>query len=249
MKKLPFVLALSFLAFYTLIYGQKKPSPKLSFSQSENLIFLDSETNQNTAVKFQALFTPDGCKKTNTIWSITGVQGKDWKIKSGSLDNDKVEIDFKKIGNYSLELTVVYTYSGDDPEEPEEDEIALEKEVAVTVTKNLDELTQLHADSSYLKLVRKADAYLVKPEYSTDPTPNIFLAKGYYGIYKKELDDPVVSDPWAATVDCIAAAVELDFNGIYNENIHKIWLNKFQEELLSNENRFSQLWELQSSQS
>lgn len=235
MRKLPFVLALSFLASFTLLYGQKTPSPKLSFSQSEKLIFLDSETNQNTIVKFNALFTPDGCKKTNTIWSFTGISGKDWKVISGSLDNDKVEIEFKKIGNYSFELTVVYTYSGDDPEEPEEDEITLEKEVAVTVTKNLDELTQLHADSNYLKLVKRASSYLVKPEYSSDPTPNIFLAKGYYGIYKKDLDDPIVSDPWAATVDCIVEAVELDFNGIYHVNIHKLWLNRFQNELFTNE--------------
>jgi len=235
MKKNSFVLALSFLGFCTLLYGQKIPSPKLSLAQSENLIFLDSETNQNRKVKFSAKFTPDGCKKTNTSWSITGIPGKDWKIVSGSLENDVVELEFKNIGNYSLELTTVYTYSGDDPEEPEEDEISIEKEVAVTVTKNLDELTQIHADSNYLKLVKKASSYLVKPEYSTDPTPNIFLAKGYYGIYKKELDDPVVSDPWAATIDCIAAAVELDYNGVYNVNIHKIWLNKFQNELLTNE--------------
>jgi len=235
MKKIPFVLALLFLASFTLVYGQKTPNPKLSFSQSENLIFLDSETNQNSIIKFRALFTPDGCKKTNTIWLITGVPGKDWKIKSGGLDNDEVEIEFNKIGNYSLELTVVYTYSGDDPEEPEEDEITVEKEMAVTVTKNLDELTQIHADSNYLKLVKRASSYVVKPEYGEDPTPNIFLAKGYYGIYKKDLNDKMVSDPWAAAVDCIAAAIELDFNGIYNASIHKIWLNRFQNELFTNE--------------
>jgi hypothetical protein len=238
MRKLPFVLALSFLASFTLLYGQKTPSPKLSFSQSEKLIFLDSETNQNSTVKFNALFTPDGCKKTNTMWSFTGTPEKDWKIKSGSLENDKVEIEFKKIGNYSLELTVVYTYSGDDPEEPEEDEITIEKEIAVTVTKNLDELTQIHADGDYLKLVKRADSYVVKPEYGEDPTPNIFLAKGYYGMYKEDLNDKVVSDreaAWAAAVDCIATAIELDFNGIYNVNIHKIWLNRFQNELFTNE--------------
>ena len=40
-------------------------------------------------------------------------------------------------------------------EEAEEDEVSIEAESILTVTKNLDELTQIHADSNYLKLVKK----------------------------------------------------------------------------------------------
>ncbi len=235
MKNLFFIGILLFSMIHMPSFGQEAPKPGLSYSQSESLLFLDSENGGTNAVKFKVQFTPDRCKKTETYWSFSGIEGKDWKVISGGLENDEVELEFKKVGNYSLELVVVYTYAGEDPEEPEEDEVSLEKEVAVTATKNLDELTQLYADKNYLKLVKRASSYLVKPEYSTDPTPNIFLAKGYYGIHKKELDDPIVSDPWAAAIDCISAAIELDFNGIYNVNIHKLWLNKFQEELFTNE--------------
>ena len=146
-----------------------------------------------------------------------------------------VKIKFKAVGIYSFTLTATYQYTMPGEEEAEEDEVSIEAESILTVTKNLDELTQIHADSNYLKLVKKASSYLVKPEYVEDPTPNIFLAKGYYGIYKKQLDDPIVDDPLSATLDCIAAAMELDLNGIYNVSIHKIWLNKFQSEWFNNE--------------
>ena len=74
----------------------------------------------------------------------------------------------------------------------------------------------------------------MKPEYVNDPTPNIFLAKGYYGIYRKELKDPVVTDPYEETINSIAAAIELDLNGIFNQKIHKMWLDKFQNDFLDN---------------
>jgi hypothetical protein len=118
--------------------------------------------------------------------------------------------------------------------EIEEDEVAFEQESIVTAANNLDELTQIHADSSFLKLVKKASDYRVKPEYVNDPTPSIFLAKGYYGIYRNELPDPIVSDPWEETLNSIAAAIELDLNGIFNEKIHKMWLDKFQNDFLNN---------------
>jgi hypothetical protein len=139
------------------------------------------------------------------------------------------------VGNYDVELAVSYTYKVDPKNgETEEGEISFEQEAIVTATKYLDELQQIHADSNFLKLVKKADAYLVKPEYVNDPTPNIFLAKGYYGIYRKELKDPVVTDPYEETINSIAAAIELDLNGIFNQKIHKMWLDKFQNDFLDN---------------
>lgn len=186
---------------------------------------------------FTSVFTNDGSKRGSTTWLFTGREGKDWKYISGDANSNDVEVLFLKVGNYSVELAVTYTYdvvlkSGET--EIEEDEVAFERESIVTAANNLDELTQIHADSNFLKLVKKASDYRVKPEYVNDPTPSIFLAKGYYGIYRNELPDPVVTDPWEETINSIAAAIELDLNGILNEKIHKMWLDKFQNDFFNN---------------
>ena len=235
MKFLILLFAISLPILFTSKVNAQVPNPALSYSQSERLVFLDNEKNDDNVVTFEAKFKPDGCKKTGVIWEFNGTPKKDWEIVNGSLETDVVKIKFKAVGIYSFTLTATYQYTAPGEEEAEEDEVSIEAESILTVTKNLDELTQIHADSNYLKLVKKASSYLVKPEYVEDPTPNIFLAKGYYGIYKKQLDDPIVDDPLSATVDCIAAAMELDLNGIYNVSIHKIWLNKFQSEWFNNE--------------
>jgi hypothetical protein len=238
MKILSFTLAIILQVVFISHVSAQNPNPSLSFNQSEKLIFLDNEEGKKNTINFTSNFKPDGCKNTSTLWEFTGLNGKDWKVVGGSLESDEVELEFKKVGVYSFTLTAVYTYSvqqKNGEQEEEEEEIGIEAESVITVTKNLDELTQLHADSNYLKLVKKASTYLVKPEYLEDPTPNIFLAKGYYGIYKKELDDPIIDDPLSATLDCISAAMELDFNGVYNVSIHRIWLNHFQKEWLETE--------------
>ena len=41
---------------------------------------------------------------------------------------------------------------------------SVEKENLITVTNNLDELTQIHADSNFIKLVKKSSDYSVKPK-------------------------------------------------------------------------------------
>ena len=235
MKFLILLSAISLPFLFTSKVNAQAPNPALSYSQSERLVFLDNEKNDDNVVTFEAKFKPDGCKKTGIIWEFNGTPKKDWEIVKGGLETDVVKIKFKAVGIYSFTLTATYEYTMPGEEEAEEDEVSIEAESILTVTKNLDELTQIHADSNYLKLVKKASSYLVKPEYVEDPTPNIFLAKGYYGIYKKQLDDPIVDDPLSATLDCIAAAMELDLNGIYNVSIHKIWLNKFQSEWFNNE--------------
>ncbi len=222
------------LCFLSKINAQE-PNPELSYTQSNQLIFLDNEAGNDNVISFEAKFKPDGCKKTDVLWEFNGIPKKNWEIVKGSLESDIVKIKFKKVGIYSFTLTVVYQYSVPGEEEAEENEISIEAESILTVTKNLDELTQLYADDEFQKLAKKASVYLVKPEYLEDPTPNIFLAKAYYGIYKEELVDPIVDDPLSATIDCIAAAMELDLNGIYSVSIHNIWLNKFQKEWFNNE--------------
>jgi hypothetical protein len=183
---------------------------------------------------FTSIFTNDGAKRGTTTWNFSGTEKKDWKyIEGNNANSENVEVEFLKVGNYSLELVVEYSYNTGE-EDDEEDEVALEQEYIVTAANYLDELQQIYADSNFLKLVKKASDYLVKTEYANDPTPSIFLAKGYYGIYREELTDPIVSDPWEETINSITAAIELDLNGIFNEKIHKMWLNKFQNDFLNN---------------
>lgn len=236
-------IALSLLVFLQLLFSSKvngqKPNPELSYTQSEKLIFLDNESGTPNSVIFKSKFKPDGAKRIGTLWEFSGVAGKDWKMIKGNLESEEVEIEFKKVGIYSFTLTSIYKYPVSGEEEDEEDEISIERENILTVTKNLDELTQIYADKDYSKLVKKANVYLVKPEYAEDPTPNIFSAKGFYGVYLEESHEKLgLGDKQAAlenAIECISAAVELDINGIFNVSIHKIWLNAFQNEWFENE--------------
>jgi len=236
MKITLIILSLGF-QIITLHLLAQAPTPSLSLKTSKNLVFLDAENNTEPTVKFTSIFKNEGSKRDVTTWIFSGRQGKDWEFVSGDANSENVEVKFMTVGNYDVELAVSYTYDvvlKNGETEIEEDEAAYEQEAIVTAANNLDELTQIHADSNFLKLVKKADAYLVKPEYVNDPTPNIFLAKGYYGIYRKELKDPVVTDPYEETINSIAAAIELDLNGIFNQKIHKMWLDKFQNDFLDN---------------
>lgn len=228
------VLLVQFSVLQTIAQA---PSPKLSVKHSKKLVFLDSETNKKPSVTFTSVFKNDGSKRGTTTWLFSGREGKDWKYIKGDAGAEEVEVLFLKVGNYSVEIAVTFTYDvvlKNGETEIEEDEVAFEQESIVTAANNLDELTQIHADSNFTKLVKKAEDYRVKPEYVNDPTPNIFLAKGYYGMYRNEIPDPIVSDPWEETINCIAEAIELDLNGIFNEKIHKMWLDKFQNDFLNN---------------
>ena len=137
---------------------------------------------------------------------------------------------------FSVSNTVTFSKSKtlkDGTTEEEEDEISVEKENLISVTNNLDELTQIHADSNFIKLVKKASDYAVKPKYANDPPPHIFLAKGYFGMYRKDIKDPAITDPLEEALGSTATAIEMDVNGIFNMSIRKIWLNKFQNEVVN----------------
>ncbi len=233
MKFKSFLIVL-FVQFSFLQIMSQTPKPKLSVKQSKNLVFLDSETNKKSSVMFTSIFANDGATRGKTTWTFSGTEKKDWKYIEGyNANSENVEVEFLKVGNYSLELVVEYSYNTGE-EDDEEDEVDYEQENIVTAANYLDQLQQIYADSSFLKLVKKASDYLVKTEYANDPTPNIFLAKGYYGIYRNKLPDPIVSDPWEETINSIASAIELDLNGIFNQKVHKRWLNKFQNDFLNN---------------
>ena len=224
------------LIFFIVLSNLVIAQPKLSFSESNQILILDDENEKTSLVTFKSNFTNDGTKKLSTLWSISGTKDKDWEFVTGNEKSDQITVEFNKVGIYSISLVVAFSKTKtlkDGTTEEEEDELSVEKENLITVTNNLDELTQIHADSNFIKLVKKSSDYSVKPKYANDPTPHIFLAKGYFGMYRKDLKDPAIPDPLEDAIASTATAIEMDLNGIFNMTIHKIWLNKFQNEVVS----------------
>jgi hypothetical protein len=224
------------LIFFIVLSNLVIAQPKLSFSESNQILILDDENENTSLVTFKSNFTNAGTKKVSTLWSISGTKDKDWEFVTGNEKSDQITVEFNKVGIYSISLVVAFSKTKtlkDGTTEEEEDELSVEKENLITVTNNLDELTQIHADSNFIKLVKKSSDYSVKPKYANDPTPHIFLAKGYFGMYRKDLKDPAIPDPLEDAIASTATAIEMDLNGIFNMTIHNIWLNKFQNEVVS----------------
>ncbi|MFM7006966.1 MAG: hypothetical protein ACKOWX_06895 [Flavobacteriales bacterium] len=234
------ILVLLFTAFlvFNTSYAQK---PTLQLKESKRVITLDDEKGGNTSIEMRSIFTPAGTKKVSTAWVISGTKDKDWSFVKGDEKSDIIEVNFKRVGNYSVSLTVTYavkkTLKNGEVEEEELD-ISVDNDNFITVTNNLDELTQLHADSNFIKLVKRAGDYTVKEKYANDPTPYIFLAKGLFGVYRKDLKDPMIQDPFEEAITACATAIERDENGVFRMPIHKMWLNSFQLELLNNGVRY-----------
>jgi hypothetical protein len=253
-----FVLSAFITLFTTNAFGQK---PTLDIISSKRVITLDDEkleeTNTGkkpdankakelqeakTKVALKSNFVKNGVQQRSLEWAISGIQGQDWEITKGDLTKGELELDFKRVGNYSVSLSVTYI----DPnqklkkgqEEPDELDLSVDYDNYITVTNNLDELTQLHADSNFIKLVKRAGDYSVKEKYANDPTPYIFLAKGLFGVYRKQLKDPMIQDPFEEALTACATAIERDANGVFEMPIHKMWLNGIQQELLNNGVRF-----------
>ncbi|MEY4804689.1 MAG: hypothetical protein RL331_1208 [Bacteroidota bacterium] len=236
-------MKLFLLSFLSLILSSSllAQKPTLALKESKRVITLDDEKGGNTSVEMRSMFTPAGTKKVSTEWVISGVKGKDWDFTKGDEKSDIIEVSFKRVGNYSVSLNVTYsvkkTLKNGEVEE-EEFDISVDNDNFITVTNNLDELTQLHADSNFIKLVKRAGDYTVKEKYANDPTPYIFLAKGLFGVYRKDLKDPMIQDPFEEAITACATAIERDENGVFKMPIHKMWLNGFQLELLNNGVRY-----------
>jgi hypothetical protein len=226
---------------FVLFFSGNAQQPTLQLKESKRVITLDDEKGGNTSVEMRSVFTAAGTKKISTEWFISGSKDKDWNFVKGDEKSDIIEINFKRVGNYSVSLTVTYavkkTLKNGEVEE-EEFDVSIDNDNFITVTNNLDELTQLHADSNFIKLVKRAGDYTVKEKYANDPTPYIFLTKGLFGIYRKDLKDPMIQDPFEEAITACATAIERDENGVFKMPIHKMWLNGFQLELLNNGIRY-----------
>lgn len=217
----------------------QKPNPKelpsVSFSASKNIVVLDDSKENANIVKLDSKFILMGTKEISRLWSISGVEGKDWRFISGTQNDKTIEIEFKKVGNYDVSIEGTYSFEipvkKGEEKELEEDIAINEQENFITVTNNLDELTQLYAVSDFIKLIKRAEDFVMKPKYAGDPTPLIFLAKGYYGLYLNDIKQTLVSDPYDNAISSLSEAIEMDQNGILNMPIHKMWLTKFQNEI------------------
>jgi hypothetical protein len=233
-RKMIFTALFSLLWMSSSLMAQQ---PSLQLKESKRVITLDDEGSKTNRIEMKSIFTPAGTKKVGTLWTISGTKDKDWTFTKGDEKADIIEVEFKRVGNYSVSLTVTYSKSKklkNGEVEEEEFDISEDRDNFITVTNNLDELTQIHADSNFVKLVKRASDYVVKPKYASDPTPYIFLAKGFYGMYRKDLKDPMIADPFDEAITATATAIEKDENGIFRMPIHEMWLNNFQSELLNN---------------
>lgn len=233
-RKLIFPVLFSLFCLSNQLYAQ---DPKLQLKESKRVITLDNEGSKNNRVEMKSIFTPAGTKKVLTQWTISGTKDKDWTFAKGDEKSDVIEIEFKRVGNYSVSLSVTYSKTKKNKSgevEEEEFDLSEDRDNFITVTNNLDELTQIHADSNFIKLVKRASDYVVKPRYSNDPTPYIFLAKGFFGMYRKDIKDPMIEDPFEEAITATATAIEKDENGVFKMPIHEMWLTNFQTELLNN---------------
>ena len=240
MKFLILLFAISLPILFTSKVNAQTPNPSLTYSQSKKIIYLGKDSDKNNSITLKANFKPDKCKLSRVVWELTGIKDKDWCVVEkyddngkpkcgGSINQKEIEILFKKVGNYSFTLTAIYTYGED-----EEDEISIERENVITVTSYslYEQLQGLAAVDKFVQLVKKADTYTIRPEYSEVPSPNIFLAKGYYGMYKEELHEKLgITDReelFDNTIEAVVTSMESDYNGLWHDKAHKTWLNDLQ---------------------
>jgi hypothetical protein len=198
---------------------------ELTFSATRRLVepVLNNEIKPENIVEIT--YTPEKkIVKKSHLWKINGssVPTKGWEFVKGysATSKDKIQLVFTKVGNYSIELEVETDTLTD------EETFIGEYSDFITVRSLFPELAALYAQKpkpSYMKLVEKASEYVVKPKYATDPTPNLFLAKGMLGLAKRLETTPKV-DAETAMSECISsyvAAKELDLNGVLFDDEHQ----------------------------
>ena len=248
MKFLILLFAISLPILFTSKVNAQERNPGLTYSQSKKIIYLGKDSDKNNSITLKANFKPDKCELSRIEWELTGIKDKDWCVVEkydngkpkcgGNINQKEIEILFKKVGNYSFTLTAIYTYREDGEEE--EDEISIDMENVITVTSYslYEQLQGLAAVDKFVSLVKKADTYTLRPEYSEVPSPYIFLAKGYYGMYKEELHEKLgITDReelFDNTIEAVVTSMESDYNGLWHDKAHKTWLNDLQNYCLVN---------------
>ena len=230
--KLVFILLISLIT--PLILAQD-----LTFTANKRLIepIVNNEVKPENTVEIKySSVKPITGSKLKYQWVVNGssTPGKGWElVKNTGTTSDKLKIYFNKLGNYSISLTVTAinkVKNGDETEEVETEYVG-EAEEFITVRSVFPELAALYAQKpkpNYVKLVEKASEYVVKPKYSNDPTPNLFLAKGYLGVIKSQNPDPRFESAMEECVSSFNAARELDKNGVMFDNEHQAFLTELE---------------------
>jgi len=207
----------------------------ISFTSAKRLVepALNGEVKSDNIVEIKSsLKTTLAGKKTYT-WTINGSSepGKGWELVKGTtLKEDKIKVYFTKIGNYTIGLTIT-AINGED-----ESEANGEAEDFISVRSVFPELAALYAQKptpNYVKLVEKAAEYVIKPKYVNDPTPNLFLAKGYLGLVKTGNAEARFESAMEDCISSFAAARELDKNGVIMDDEHQRFLDELQRYIMS----------------
>jgi len=218
----------------------------LTFTANKRLVqpaVLKSDNTYDTKdlveISFNAPKSLDSKGTRKYQWSINGATeaGKGWTLpKGGTTKGEKLKVYFEKVGNYTVSLSLTVTVKkkvGEDTEE-EENEYTGETEDFISVRSVFPELAALYAQKpqpDYVKLVEKASEYSVKPKYANDPTPQLFLAKGYLGLVKSGNNDPRFESALEECITSFNTARELDKNGVIFDNEHQAFLQELESYL------------------
>ena len=224
-----FTMKYSILFFLFFLVGHFS-AQDITFSANKRLVepVINGEVKPENTVEIKSTLIKQLKGKKTYTWTINGSTepGKGWDlIKGTTLSGDKIKVSFNKIGNYSIGLTVV----GLDGEE--ESEVSNEVEDFISVRSMFPELAALYAQKptpNYVKLVEKASEYIVKPKFANDPTPNLFLAKGYLGLVKTGNNEPRFETAIDDCISSFATARELDKNGVIFDDEHQRFLDELQ---------------------
>lgn len=228
-------LTLFFFALCTFYFTQEE----LSFTANKRLMEPAVLKNDNTfdpkdlvEISFVSPKSLDSKGTKKFQWSINGATqaSKGWTLPKGlNTTNEKLKVYFDKVGNYTVSLTLTVTVKkkvGEDIEE-EETEYSGEIEDFISVRSVFPELAAIYAQKptpNYVKLVEKASEYSVKPKYANDPTPHLFLAKGYLGLVKSTNNDPRFESAMEECITSFNTARELDRNGVIFDDEHQRFL-------------------------
>lgn len=206
-------------------------SQKVTFSSNKRLVepVLNREVKADNIIELKNTSSIPKTGSRKIVWSINGTStpGKDWDLAKGSaIGGETIKVSFNKLGNYTVGLTIL-----DTDREGNENEISEEIEDYISVRSVFPELAALYAQKpkpNYVKLVERADEFVVKPKFANDPTPQLFLAKGYLGIVKTGNPDPRFESAIEDAISSFAAAKELDKNGVIFDAEHQAFLNELE---------------------
>ena len=145
------------LSISLLTLSLNSVAQSVTFSAAKRLVepVFERVVKPENIVELKSVLTK-GAKITPTyLWTISGVKGKDWDFEKGSTEKSpSIKLSFSRLGNYTVNLTVILNKDKDD-----ESEISYELEDYITVRSVFPELAALYAQKpkpNYKKLLTRA---------------------------------------------------------------------------------------------